>query len=389
MPQMRLPTETSTLTDPMSCSYPLRKVGARPAVPSKESGMPVIRTAHAAVAAAVVAGLLAVPTAAAARSDDDPRRPSSPEKRAAALVAQLTLDEKISQVHTTGRGPSNIARLVPGIPRLGIPELKISNGPAGIGSGTVLDQPKATALPAPVALAATFDTDLAHRYGVLEGTELLNVGHNLLEAPDVNIVRVPQGGRAFENYGEDPFLAGELAVANIKGIQRPGVLAEVKHYAANDQETNRKAVNEIIDDRTLHEIHLAPFEEAVKRSDVGAVMCAYPAINGVFGCENPYLITDVLRDQWGFKGFVQSDASATHEAVGAANAGQDLELRDNGPYDEELKQAVLAGKVSMEQLDRMIIRRYVTMMKHGLFDHPPVASPIDAAAGGKVARTVA
>src|SRR4051794_31425145 len=267
---------------------------------------------------------------------------ATPEARAAALVAQMTLDEKISQTHTTERGAGGIARLVPGIPRLGIPDLRISNGPAGVGTGSVPTQPSATALPAPVALAATFDPGLAYAYGRVEGTETLDVGHNLLEAPDVNIVRVPQGGRAFENYGEDPYLAGRLAVANIHGIQRPGLMAEVKHYAANDQETNRKTINEVIDDRTLHEIHLPAFEAAVKRADVATVMCAYPAINGQFGCENKHLIADVLRGQWGFDGFVQSDASATHTAVGSANAGQDLELRDNGPYDEELKQAVLA-----------------------------------------------
>src|SRR5581483_4018818 len=233
------------------------------------------------------------------------------------LVAQMTLDEKISQTHTTDKGAGGIARLVPGIPRLGIPDLRITNGPAGVGTGSVPTQPSATALPAPVALAATFDTALAHRYGLVEGTETLDVGHNLLEAPDVNIVRVPQGGRAFENYGEDPYLAAQLAVANIRGIQRPGLMAEVKHYAANDQETNRKTINEEIDDRTLHEIHLPAFEAAVKRGHVAAVMCAYPSVNGQYMCENQHLLSDVLRDQWGFTGFVQSDAGATHTAVGS------------------------------------------------------------------------
>jgi beta-glucosidase len=250
-------------------------------------------------------------------------------------------------------------------------------------------QPSATALPAPVALAATFDTGLAHLYGVTEGRETANVGHNLLEAPDVNIVRVPQGGRAFENYGEDPHLAGQLAVANIDGIQSQGVMAEVKHYAANDQETNRKTINEEIDNRTLHEIHLPAFEDAVKKANVSTVMCAYPAINGSFSCENKYLLTDVLRNQWGFPGMIQSDASATHTAVGSVDAGQDLELRDHGPYDEELKQAVLDGKVSMAALDTMIVRRLATEIRFGLFDHPATITPIDAAAGGAAARTIA
>src|SRR2546423_12496756 len=165
--------------------------------------MLVNRTAGAAVGLAVVGALLRVPAAASA----EPDRPPTPEQRAAALVAQMTLDEKISQMHTTGKGAGGIARLVPGIPRLGIPDLRISNGPAGVGTGSVPDQPSATALPAPVAVAATFDTDLARQDGVVEGTESLDVGHNLLEAPDVNIARGPQGGRAVGNYREGPFLA--------------------------------------------------------------------------------------------------------------------------------------------------------------------------------------
>jgi beta-glucosidase len=346
--------------------------------------MIVHRTRHAAVLVAIL-GLVVAATPASAAGRHGP----TPEQRAAALVAQMTLDEKISQTHTTERGAGGIARLVPGIPRLGIPDLRISNGPAGVGTGSVPTQPAATALPAPVALAATFDPAMAYRYGVVEGTETLDVGHNLLEAPDVNIVRVPQGGRAFENYGEDPYLAGQLATANIRGIQRPGLMAEVKHYAANDQETSRRTINEEIDDRTLHEIHLPAFEDAVTKGGVATVMCAYPAINGQFGCENRYLLTDVLRDQWGFGGFVQSDASATHTAVGSVAAGQDLELRDNGPYDEELKQAVLDGTVSVPALDTMIVRRLATEIRFGLFDHPATTTPIDAAAGGAVARTIA
>jgi beta-glucosidase len=339
-------------------------------------------TALVATAALALASLT-VPHTAQARPGP------SPEERAAALVAQMTLDEKISQVHTTGTGAGGISRLVPGVPRLGVPDFLITNGPAGVGTGAVPAQPSATALPAPVALAAGFDTDLARRYGVVEGRETGNVGHSLIEAPDVNMVRVYRNGRAFENYGEDPYLAGRLAIANIRGIQSQGVLAEVKHYTANDQETNRKTVQEQIDDRTLHEIHLPAFEDAVKQGHVASVMCAYPAVNGAFMCENKHLIDDVLRGQWGFGGFVQSDASATHGAVASANAGQDLELRDNGPYDEELKQAVLAGTVSTAQLDRMIVRRLAIEIRAGLFDHPRTVTPIDAAAGGAAARTIA
>jgi beta-glucosidase len=340
-------------------------------------------TALVAAAALTLAPLTGVPSSQAGTAY------VSPEERAAQLVAQMTLDEKISQVHTTGTGAGGIARLVPGIPRLGIPDFLITNGPAGVGTGAVPQQPNATALPAPVALAAGFDTDLAREYGVVEGRETADVGHSLIEAPDVNMVRVYRNGRAFENYGEDPYLAGQLAVANIKGIQSQGVLAEVKHYTANDQETKRTTIQEQIDDRTLHEIHLPAFEDAVKKGHVASVMCAYPAVNGQFMCENKHLITDVLRGQWGFRGFVQSDASATHTAVGAADAGQDLELRDNGPYDDPLKQAVLDGQVSMAQLDTMIEHRLAIEIRAGLFDHPRTITPINAATDGTVARSVA
>jgi beta-glucosidase len=340
-------------------------------------------TAFAATAALTLGALAAGNGAQAGAA------PPTPERRAAALVAQMTLDEKISQVHTTGTGAGGVSRFVPGIPRLGIPDFLISNGPAGVGTGAVPQQPNATALPAPVALAAGFDPELARRYGEVEGRETGDVGHSLIEAPDVNMVRVYRNGRAFENYGEDPYLAGRLAVADIRGIQSQGVLAEVKHYTANDQETNRRTIDEEIDDRTLHEIHLPAFEAAVKEGHVASVMCAYPSVNGAFMCENEHLLAGVLRGQWGFGGFVQSDASATHTAVGSARAGQDLELRDNGPYDQELKQAVLDGTVSMGRLDTMIERRLAVEIRAGLFDHPRTVTPIDAAAGGAVARSVA
>jgi beta-glucosidase len=339
------------------------------------------------VAIAALASVSAVPAARAATARPWLDKSETPQQRAAQLVAQMTLDEKIEQMHTTADAPT--FRLVPGIPRLGVPDFKITNGPAGVGTGTTATQPKATALPAPVALAASFDPGLARQYGVVEGRETADVGHSLIEAPDVNIVRVPQGGRDFENFSEDPYLSGQLAAANINGIQSQGVLAEVKHYDANSQEIDRKTINEVIDNRTLHEIYLPAFEDAVKQGNVAAVMCAYPSVNGQFMCENKYLLSDVLRDQWGFNGFVQSDYTATHSAVGSAGAGMSLELRANGPYDQELKQAVLDGQVSMQRLDWLLEQRLATEIRFGLFDHPLSTTPIDAAAGGSVARQVA
>jgi beta-glucosidase len=310
----------------------------------------------------------------------------SPMQRAAQLVSQMTLDEKIEQMHT--QGPSCCFRLVPGIPRLGVPDFKITNGPAGVGSGTFSPQPKATELPAPVSLAASFDPSLGYRYGVVEGKETADVGHSLIEAPDVNIIRVPQGGRDFENYSEDPYLSAQFAVANVQGIQSQGVLSEVKHFDANNQETDRKTVNEVISDRTLHEIYQQAFEAAVKQGHVAAVMCAYPSVNGQFMCENKHILTDVLRDQWGFDGFVQSDYTATHSSVGSADAGMSLELRPGGPYSDELKQAVQDGTVSMQRLDYLLELRLAQEIKFGLFDHPLTTTPIDETTDGQVARQV-
>ncbi len=357
---------------------------------SRLSVRPRNRRRSASVAIGTLLSLTVVPIAASQAKS--PARPwldtlQSPETRAAELVAQMTLDEKISQMHTISGG-GNIARLVPGIPRLGVPELRITNGPVGVGTGVGPGQPKATLMPAPVSAAATFDPALARTYGTVEGKETADVGHNLLEAPDVNIDRVPGNGRAFENYSEDPYLAAQLAAANVKGIQSQGVLAEVKHYLANNQETDRKTVQELIDDRSLHEIYMPAFQAAVQDGHVAVVMCAYPSVNGSFMCENKHLLTDVLRNQWGFRGFVQSDASATHSAVGSAEAGQNLELRDNGPYDDELRQAVLSGAVTMQRLNQLIIERLSTEIRHGLFDHPVTTTPIDASSDGAVSRAI-
>ena len=347
------------------------------------------RTLLAGVASAGVLALACVPGTADA--DSAALRAwlntaETPMQRATQLVAQMTLDEKLDQMHTTADAPT--FRLVPGIPRLGVPDFKITNGPAGVGTGTTATQPKATALPAPVSLAASFDRGLAYQYGVVEGKETADVGHSLIEAPDVNIIRVPQGGRDFENYSEDPYLSAQFAAANVQGIQSQGVLSEVKHYDANNQEIDRKTINEVISDRTLHEIYEPAFEAAVKQGDVAAVMCAYPAVNGQFMCENKHLLTDMLRNQWGFQGFVQSDFTATHTAVGSADAGMSLELRAGGPYDDELRQAVLAGQVSVQRLDYLLELRLAQEIRFGLFDHPLTTTPIDAAADGLVARRI-
>ncbi|WP_207124205.1 beta-glucosidase [Actinocatenispora comari] len=341
--------------------------------------------------AALACVLLAAGTLSAAAAGGPPRawldRTLPATVRATALVAAMTRGEKLGQLHGIWRGAHH--RYVPGIRRLAVPPLRITNGPAGVAAGDDPVQPAATALPAPIALAATFDPAAAHRYGRVLGTETRASGHGLVEAPDVNIARVPTGGRVFESYGEDPYLAGRLAAADIRGIQSTGTIAEVKHFAANNQETDRDTVDERIDDRTLHEIYLTQFEAAVRGGRPGAVMCAYPRINGTYACQHRYLLHEVLRGQWGFDGFVQSDFDAAHDPLAAVAAGMDLELPSGRCYGAPLRRALAAGTVRWSEVDAMLVRRFATEMRIGVFDRPPVRTELPTRADAGTARRLA
>jgi beta-glucosidase len=207
--------------------------------------------------------------------------------RATEVVKQMTLDEKISQMHGTSNKKD--FRIVLGVERLHVPDMPLCNGPAGLGPAGKGHEGRATALPSPVSLAATWDRTAAYLYGKIEGSESADYGNILLEAPDVNIARTPHSGRTFEGFGEDPFLSGTIGAANIKGIQEEGVMANVKHYAANNQEKNRLGINEIIDERTLREIYLPAFEMAVKDGKVASVMAAYNKVNGSHCTENKFI----------------------------------------------------------------------------------------------------
>lgn len=310
----------------------------------------------------------------------------SPEKRAELLVKAMTLDEKISQIHM--RDIREFPREVIGIERLGLATFKISNGPLGAGPGDSRQPQPATAFPSALALASTWDPKLAEMFGRIAGEELAARGEHLLEAPGLNITRVPQNGRNFEYFGEDPFLTAAFGVAEIRGIQSAGIIAEAKHYAANNQENQRKTINEVIDERTLREIYLPAFEAAVKRGDTGAIMTAYPSVNGQFCVENVHLLKDILRGDWGFKGFTQSDYTATRSAVASANAGLDLSMKPDR-YSDEMKAAIASGQVSESTLDMMLIRRFAVMFRIGFFDHPPQPHPIPAKEDGAKAAMIA
>ena len=344
--------------------------------------------------AAAVLGLMPVrlPAHSQAATTENPSRPwmnrsLSPQRRAELLVKRMTLDEKILEIHmmNTKEHPREVAA----IPRLGIPALKITNGPAGAGPGDSPHPVPATALPSAIALAASWDPALAETFGKIAARESADRGEGVIEAPGVNITRVPQNGRNFEYFGEDPYLAGRLAVAEIRGIQSQNVIAEVKHYDANNQETDRKTINEVIDERTLREIYLPAFAAAIQQGHAAAVMCAYPSVNGQFGCENLHQLKDILRGEWGFQGFVQSDYTATHSTIPAALAGLDLEMKHDAYYDSDMKAAVTSGKLPESVVDTMLIRRYGEMFRFGLFDHPHQPKPIPAKQDGAMARAIA
>ncbi len=265
------------------------------------------------------------------------------------LVAQLTLDEKCDMV------VGKTAWVVAGCERLGIPEWTVSDGPVGVrgrgrGPGLVV--------PGPSALAATWNVDLVGAIGTALGVEANDRRVQLLLAPTVNIHRVPTGGRHFECYSEDPELTARVAVAYIDGVQSQGVGACIKHFVANDQEYERHEIDIRVDERALREIYLPPFEAAVRRAGVRSVMGAYNYVNGAHACAHTELLTDVLKGEWGFDGFVVSDWGAVKDTVDAGNGGLDLEMPSPGRYwgNGLLAEAVRSGAVAESAVDDKVRR---------------------------------
>jgi len=201
------------------------------------------------------------------------------------------------------------------------------------------------------------------------GSETRGNAHHVFIAPGVNLARVPQNGRNFEYFGEDPYLAGVMAVAQIRAVQGHGVQAVAKHYVANEQETDRQTMNAVVDERTLHELYLLPFEMSVRDAGLAAIMCSYPRINGYFSCEHEELLTGVLRQQWGFDGYVMSDRGATHSTVPAIKSGLDLEFATPVWFTpERIGEALATNRLAAADLDAMLLRRFRTMFRLGQFD---------------------
>src|SRR3954462_604264 len=328
--------------------------------------------------AAIAALLLAVPAAHAQSQSTCPwmQAGKTSEQRADQLTHAMTLDQKIHQV-TFSTPPwfayYGTAGHIDGTPALCIPTLVLSDA----GSGVAGLQQGTTTFPSGVAQAAMWAPALERSFGEAMGQEAWNKGINVMLGPGLNIARIATNGRNFEYMGEDPFLTGRTAAAAIRGIQSQNVLAQAKHYAANNQETDRMTVDSRVDERTLREIYLPGFERAIKEGHLGSIMCSYNRLNGPYACENKELLDGYLRRDWGFTGFVTSDWGATHSTLGSANAGMDMEMHAAPPqyYADPLKQAVTEGKVPMSRLDGMLRHIFVPMFHFGLFDKPPVAEP--------------
>jgi beta-glucosidase len=287
-------------------------------------------------------------------------QPSDVEKRVDSILSRMTLEEKIDYL-----GGINDYYLR-AIPRLGLPELRTSDGPLGIRNYGV-----STAYPAGVALAATWDPELVSRVGRSLGKDARARGVHFFLGPGMNIYRAPMCGRNFEYFGEDPYLASRMAVAIIQGVQSQGVIATAKHFVANNQEFDRYNISSDIDERTLREIYLPAFEVSVKEAKAGAVMDAYNLVNGVHMTQNDYLNNLVLKKEWGFDGILMSDWDATHDGVAAAIGGLDLEM-PSGKFmnRQSLIPAVQVGRVSMEVIDDKVRRILRKVIEFGFLDYP-------------------
>ncbi|TPG54697.1 glycoside hydrolase family 3 C-terminal domain-containing protein [Sphingomonas glacialis] len=330
-----------------------------------------------------------------------------PDARAKALVSAMTRDEKLTMVfgYFATDFPSSLykapagaragsAGYVPPISRLGIPAQHQTDAGVGVATqGGAAVKRERTALPSNLAIAASWDVAVAHAGGAMIGDEARRSGFNVMLAGGVNLLREPRNGRNFEYGGEDPLLAGTIVAEQVRGIQSNHVVSTIKHYAFNDQETDRNAGNSLIEHSAARVSDLLAFQLAIERADPGSVMCSYNRVDGAYACENSWLLTDVLRTDWGFKGYVMSDWGATHSTAPAANAGLD---QDSGfPFDTQpffggaLRQALDSGAVTPARLDLMTHRIARAMFAQGIFEHPVSEQPIDYPAHAAVTRGAA
>jgi beta-glucosidase len=331
-----------------------------------------------------------VTTTANAQSKND----QAIEAKISSVLKKLTLQEKIGMLHANGIFSTA------GVERLGIPGLMTDDGPLGVredvkeGWGSAnLTTDSATFFPNGSALAATWNPQLAYRFGHDMGEEAAARKKYIMLAPAFNICRTPLCGRTYEYYSEDPFLNARLAVQSVKGIQSQDIAACVKHFAVNNQEVERGRINVNIDERALREIYLPAFKAAITEGNAWTIMSAYNKLRGVYCSENNYLLNKVLRGEWGFKGIVISDWGGTHSTVKAANNGLDVEMGSNPPYNtyyfaDKLLDSVKAGKVSVKVIDEKV-RRVLWVIYHTALNKNAPAGKINTAEHSKTAYDIA
>ncbi|HEY2578411.1 MAG TPA: glycoside hydrolase family 3 C-terminal domain-containing protein [Streptosporangiaceae bacterium] len=355
----------------------------------------------AAVAAVITAAALALPAAQAGAQTPSVRASrtaaqcpwlnthQSVARRVAEVMSHMTTPDKITMVEGQGTTQAYVFFMA-AQPKLCIPAMGLEDGPVGVGDGLT----NVTQLPSAVSLAATWDPSLANQYGRVVGAEEAGKGASVDLGPTINIDRDPRWGRSFEAYTEDPFLNSALATSDIGGVQSQRVLDQVKHYDAYNQETNRNTSldDEIISDRTLHEIYMPGFQSAIQQAGAASVMCAYSSIHGSFACQDPNIENTVLRDQWGFQGFMTSDFGAIHDTTAAAD-GTDMEQPFNSNFGQPLLQAVRDGTISIAVLNTMVDRILTEMFRFNLLSNPrtgststPVTTPAHVALGNTVAE---
>ncbi len=306
----------------------------------------------------------------------------------------MSLDDKIQMVTGIGlfnpkspnRGASGV---ILGNPALCVPNVVLNDSSGGIG----FRQKRTTAFPQGITQGSTWNRELIETYGQVLADEAIRKGVNVVLGPGLNMTRNPLSGRNLEYAGEDPYLTGQLGAELVEGIQSRPVLANAKHFLLNEQEVDRMTNSSEVDERTMREIYLPPFEDAIA-AGVGSVMCAYNRVASVHACEHPGLLQDLLKDELGFDGFVLSDWGATHSTAPSANAGLDMEMSGEGyfgiaqaqpaKFGASLKAAVQSGAVAPSRLDDMVRRIVTPMFRLGLFEHPPLP---DAVADPAVATT--
>ncbi|MGI8770023.1 MAG: beta-glucosidase [Acidobacteriaceae bacterium] len=323
----------------------------------------------------------------------------SPDERADMVLKEMTLDEKIDLLHGNGMAHSGnwqmpltkvsnggAGYIVP-IERLGIPAIEISDAAYGVRSSGENGR-YSTALPSNVGAAASWDRKAAYEYGALIGRELRAQGYNMTLGGGVNLTREPRNGRTFEYLGEDPVLAGTLVGQLMEGLQAQHVIGDIKHYAVNDQETGRNIVNAVISKRAMRESDLLAFQIGIRDAHPGAVMCSYNRVNGVYACENDYLLRDVLKGEFQFPGFVVSDWGGTHSTVKASHAGLDNEEPMAEFFGPALKKAVEDKQVSIAEIDDHAHRMLRSYFADGVVDDPIQKSVVDVGRDLDVAQQI-